>query len=128
MIRVVCAIITNADGKFLLTQRSAKMDHAYHWEFPGGKVEKGESDHAAIAREIWEELQVEVLPLKKLRPVHWQYENKKIALVPIICEIRSGTLNLKEHLDFVWLTIDELTEIHVLGADREVVNNLKTRL
>ncbi|WP_417590277.1 (deoxy)nucleoside triphosphate pyrophosphohydrolase [Owenweeksia hongkongensis] len=125
MIRVVCAIIKNADGKLLFTQRSGKMDHSYHWEFPGGKVENDETDYAAITREIWEELQIEVEPLKKLTQVDWQYPNKKIALVPIICEIRSGTLNLNEHLDFVWLAINELAKLNVLGADREVVNNLK---
>lgn len=101
------------------------MEHAFYWEFPGGKVENGEDDYAAITREIWEELQIEVEPLQKLTQVDWQYPNKKIALVPIICEIRSGTLSLREHLDFVWLAIDELTEINVLGADLEVVNNLK---
>ena len=102
------------------------MDHAFHWEFPGGKVENGESDDAAIVREIWEELHIEVKPLKKLTQIDWQYPNKKIALVPIICEIRSGTFNLSEHLDFKWLAIDELAQVNVLGADLEVVNNLKS--
>lgn len=101
------------------------MEHAHHWEFPGGKVENNESDYAAITREIWEELQIEVEPVGKLTQIDWQYPNKKIALVPIICEIRSGTLSLKEHSDFLWLAIDELAEINVLGADLEVVNNLK---
>lgn len=125
MIRVVCAIIENADGKFLLTQRSDKMDHSFHWEFPGGKVHQGENDAAAIQREIKEELQIEVDCMQNLTSVEWQYPGKKIVLVPIICEIRSGTIELTEHINWMWATLKEMNEIKVLGADREVVKLLK---
>ena len=125
MIRVVCAIIYNDTGKMLLAQRSGEMEHSFHWEFPGGKVHNKESDFDAIVREIKEELDLEVLPLEKLSEVEWEYPDKKIVLVPIICEIRSGTLKLSEHLDCEWVDPANLEKINVLGADRQILINLK---
>lgn len=125
MIRVVCAIIKDAYGNVLLTQRSGKMEHAFHWEFPGGKVDAGESDFEAIVREIREELDLNVEPVEKLTPVEWEYPGKKIVLVPIICEISSGTLRLSEHLDYDWIALECLEKRNILGADRQIVINLK---
>lgn len=125
MIRVVCALIRNDDGKLLLTRRSNNMDHALHWEFPGGKVKAGESDSEAIIREIREELGLEVNPGEILPTVFWEYPGKKIALVPVICEISSGTMHLHEHLDYEWLGVNGMDQLEILGADREIINHLK---
>ena len=125
MIRVVCAIIKDVDGKVLLTQRSGKMDHSFHWEFPGGKVHENEDDFDAIVREIKEELDIVIAPVEKLTVVEWEYPGKKIVLVPIICEIRSGTLRLSEHLDCDWVALENLDNRNILGADRQIVMNLK---
>jgi len=126
MMRVVCAIIHDSSGKLLLTKRSGRMDHAFHWEFPGGKVKPGESDEQAIVREIHEELQIIVAPQKKLTPIEWQYPGKKIVLVPIICEIRSGTVGLTEHIAHCWQNIGDIEHMTVLGADRQVLKHLKS--
>ncbi len=64
-IDVTCAIIIK-EGKLLACQRGPRSEHAYEWEFPGGKVEDGESPEACIVREIWEELKVDILVLKQL--------------------------------------------------------------
>lgn len=125
MIEVACAIIKNKNGELLMVQRSSSMNHPLQWEFAGGKLQDGETARQAVVREIWEELELKVRPLKELNPVIWEYSDKKIALLPVICEIRSGNLCLKEHLDYRWLAIEEVKNVNVLEADRLIVQQLE---
>ncbi len=109
----------------MIVQRSAQMPHPLQWEFPGGKLTAGESASDAIVREMQEELGVLVAPIRELDEVHWEYPNKKIALVPVICEIRSGELCLKEHVNVKWLGLNEMKKMNVLEADRLIIQQLE---
>jgi 8-oxo-dGTP diphosphatase len=97
MIHVTCAIIEK-DSEILCAQGSERMPLPLKWEFPGGKVEEGETLEDCIVREIKEELGLQVLVREKLPPSIFDYgTGKKICLYPFICHIHSGALSLKEH-------------------------------
>ena len=124
MITVVCAIIQDNKGRYFLVQRHRGMKHPLKWEFPGGKIEEGESATDAIVREMREELNAEVVPGAKLNMVEWEYPNKKIGLIPIICELRSSVIHLREHQDQGWFYREELNDLDLLEADIAILNQL----
>ncbi len=126
MIQVACALIERDNKEFLLVQRSAAMSHPLQWEFPGGKIETGESAAAALGRELREELGVEVAMHTALKPLRWDYPGKQIVLYPIICELSGGLLQLHEHRDYRWLTLEQMGELPLLEADTAIINQLKT--
>lgn len=109
----------------MIVQRSAQMPHPLQWEFPGGKLTGSETASDAIVREMDEELGILVHPIKELEAVQWEYPDKKIALVPVICEIRSGDLSLREHVDVKWLGLNEMKKMNVLEADRLIIQQLE---
>lgn len=124
MLNVVCAIIRNDQGKYLLVQRSAAMNHPLKWEFPGGKMEPKEEPGQSIQRELKEELDVEVLPKRQLTTAIWEYPGKKVGLIPIICELRLSQIRLREHRDYAWFSLKEIAEADLLEADRAILNQL----
>lgn len=124
MIRVACAIIFD-NGRVLAVKRSATMPLPNQWEFPGGKVNPNELDEACITREILEELQLYIQPIKKLTPVVHHYPGKTIALIPIVCTIIQGEPVLVEHSELRWLAADELGEVVWCEADVEVVREVR---
>ncbi len=127
MIEVCCALILKND-KILAVQRGPESSHPYLWEFPGGKIQENESAEQGIIREIEEELSVRINVLFQLEPIEFDYGNKQIRLIPFICRVISGEINLTEHLTQRWFSLDEWPEIDWLAADRELIirrhNNL----
>mgnify|MGYP000156122761 CR=1 FL=1 len=121
MIRVSCAIIVNAKKKVLVTQRSALMPLPLKWEFPGGKIEVGETAEACLIREIKEELNIEILITGSLPPNDHQYPYKLIRLIPFICQQKDGEIILKEHADYKWLDAKDLLDLDWADADVGVV-------
>lgn len=77
------------------------------WEFPGGKLEAGETEIQCIIREIQEELELQIIPQQRLTPVQHTFGKKCIELIPYRCTIKSGTIRLKEHQQYAWLTDDD---------------------
>lgn len=124
MLNVVCAIIRNAHGKYLLVQRSESMNHPLKWEFPGGKMEPREEPGQSIQRELKEELDLEVIPIRNLTTAIWEYPGKKVGLIPIICELRFSQIRLREHRDYGWFSLKEVVEKDLLEADRAILNQL----
>ena len=123
MIYVTCAIIEK-DNKVLCAQRSELMNLPLKWEFPGGKVEDGETHDACIVREIEEELGLEISITYKLPPSIFKYpDSKEICLLPFICRIKSGTINLKEHNQVTWLSLSELKTLDWAAADIPILEN-----
>jgi 8-oxo-dGTP diphosphatase len=119
-IHVSCAIIER-DGCFLAVQRSAQMDHPLKWEFPGGKIEPGESPEDCLKREIREELGMNVSIEKPLPPLTHAYATFSITLYPFRCHIHSGELILHEHRAFQWLTPPQSETLEWAEADQLVL-------
>ena len=122
-IEVVAAII-HKDHKILAAQRGYG-DFKDGWEFPGGKMEKGESPEAAIVREIREELEVEIEPEKLITTVEYDYPNFHLTMHCLLSRIVSGEIVLTEHEAAKWLDKRELDTVDWLPADVEVVAELK---
>lgn len=123
MIDVTCAIIIDENGLVLATQRSAQMKMPLKWEFPGGKVETGESLEECLKREIQEELGI-LLQLGLQLPEHvHHYPDISIRLIPFICKIEAGSIDLKEHLKYSWLSAEDLPGLDWAEADVPVLNH-----
>jgi len=122
-IEVVAAIILH-EGKIFVTQRGYG-DWKDWWEFPGGKMEPGESQQAALVREIREELATEISVGEKLCTVEYDYPKFHLTMHCFLCSVVSGELSLLEHEDARWLSRDELDSVKWLPADLDVVARLK---
>jgi len=121
MIRVTCAIIENKN-KVLCAQRSALMNLPLKWEFPGGKLEAGESEEDCLIREIREELNLIIGNLERLPSnIHTYEGGKAIELIPFRCKVVEGNLILKEHQQIKWLTAAELLILDWAEADISIV-------
>lgn len=117
MIIVTCAIIRNEDDKVLVVRRGEQSDHPFKWEFPGGKLNDGESEEECIIREIREELSMDVVIVSRMPVVEYDYGSKQIMLIPFICDTLDELPVLSEHIDFRWIAAPELPEIDFSEAD-----------
>ncbi len=123
---VVCALIVNSKRKILACQRSPERSLAGKWEFPGGKIEPGESAEVALKREILEELEVTISILKPLPVVKHKYPDIEIALSPFLCEIiGSEAPNAIEHSQIRWVNLAEADEIDWAEADIPILKQYK---
>ena len=123
-IEVVAAIIHDNEGRIFATQRGyGEMKDG--WEFPGGKMELGESPEEALKREIWEELETKIVVERLVQTVEWDYPAFHLTMHCFWCHIESGSLKLKEHEAAKWLTKDQLDSVDWLPADRIVVETIK---
>jgi len=119
---VVAAVITDGD-KYLCMQR-CRSTHDYiseHWEFPGGKNEEGESDHHTLVREIREELAWAVYVGRKLCTVVQEYPDFTITLTAYLCKGGDGDFKLLDHLDYRWLTREQLDTLNWTEGDRKLL-------
>ena len=118
-IRVVAAIIVE-NGRVFATQRGYG-DFKDGWEFPGGKIEAGESPEQALVREIREELDTEIRVERLLRTVEWDYPTFHLPMDCFICKIESGDLHLREHEAARWLDLEHLNDVDWLPADLQLI-------
>lgn len=125
-IKVVAAIIQK-DGKTFATQRGYG-EFQGGWEFPGGKIEEGETPEQALVREIKEELDTEIEVGELLERVEYDYPSFHLSMDCFLCSIKSGELVLKEHEDAKWLEKEQLDSVEWLPADEGVVEKLKKKL
>ncbi len=120
MCYILAIIIKNEN--ILCAQRSEKMKHPLKWEFPGGKVEVGESLEHCLKREIQEELNISIQVGKALPANHHNYEGGiRIILYPFLCSILSGEIHPKEHKELRWLPVNRLKELDWVEADLPIV-------
>ena len=122
-IKVVAAIIID-ENKVFATQRGYGAYKGW-WEFPGGKVEEGETPEAALIREIKEELDTEIVVGRKLTTVEYDYPEFHLSMDCFICQIVSGDLTLLEHEAARWLPLDNMKQVKWLPADIEVVETIE---
>ena len=125
-IEVVAAIIRKGD-KIFATQRGYG-DFKDWWEFPGGKMEAGETPEEALKREIREELSAEISMDEFLCTVEYDYPMFHLTMHCYLCTLIGEALHLNEHEAAKWLTKDELDSVKWLPADLEVVQTIKTRI
>ena len=125
-IEVVAAIIRKGD-KFFATQRGYGEWKDW-WEWPGGKVEKGEAPEQALMREIREELDTEIGIDKFLCTVDWDYPKFHLTMHCYICSLLTDALHLNEHEAARWLGADELDTLQWLPADLGLLPLLKEEL
>ena len=125
-VKVVAAIIIE-NGKVFATQRGYG-EFKDGWEFPGGKIEQGETPEEAIVREIKEELDTVVEVGELLDTVEYDYPNFHLSMDCFICKIKSGDLVLKEHEAAKWLTKEILRSVEWLPADEGLVGKIEKYL
>ena len=122
-VKVVAAIIIH-DQKIFATQRGYG-EFKDGWEFPGGKIEQGETSQEALVREIKEELDTEIEVKDFLETVEYDYPTFHLSMDCFFCTIKSGKLVLKEHEAAKWLTVDTLDSVNWLPADRGLIEAIK---
>ena len=125
-IKVVAAIIIN-NGKVFATQRGYG-EFKDSWEFPGGKIEIGETPEQALVREIQEELDTQINVKEKIDTVEYDYPNFHLSMDCFICNIIKGDLILKEHEAAKWLSKDELYSVDWLPADKDLIEKIKEHI
>lgn len=125
-IKVVAAIILK-DRKVFATQRGYG-EFKDGWEFPGGKIEAGETPQEALVREIREELDTEVAVGELLDTVEWDYPAFHLSMDCFVCSIVSGDLHLREHEAARWLSKDQLYDVEWLPADVRLIPQIESLL
>lgn len=123
-IEVVVAAIIKSSDKIFATQRSYG-EFKDGWEFPGGKIEPGETPEQALVREIKEELDTEIEIGELFDTVEYDYPHFHLTMHCFICTVRSGDLVLKEHKAAQWLTKDTLDSVDWLPADKDLIEAIK---
>ena len=125
-IKVVAAVIRNED-RVLATARGYGPYKGW-WEFPGGKIEPGETPQQALVREIREELTAEIIVGKRIKTIEYDYPEFHLSMDCFWAEVKSGQLELREAEDARWLTKETLEEVKWLPADTEVIEAIKKYL
>ncbi|XXF75234.1 (deoxy)nucleoside triphosphate pyrophosphohydrolase [Myxococcaceae bacterium GXIMD 01537] len=125
-IRVVGAMLQNEEGRYLITQRPPKASLPLLWEFPGGRVEEGESDTQALAREIREEMGVETEVLEEAMHTRHEYPTYDIDFRVFHCRLKDPAAPI-QHLrvnDHRWVTLEEMARYQFPDADSKTLAKL----
>lgn len=125
-INVVAAVIRDNDKIFATARGYGEFKGK--WEFPGGKVEPGETNEQALAREIKEELDTDITVGELIDTIEYDYPTFHLSMACYWCEIVSGDLVLKEHEDARWLTKEQLGEVEWLPADLTLIDKIEELL
>ena len=125
-IRVVAAVIY-ADGKVFATQRGYG-DFKGGWEFPGGKIEEGETPENALKREILEELETEIAVGELIDTIKYDYPAFHLSMDCFWCEVTAGDLVLKEAEAARWLSKEELDSVEWLPADITLIDMIRKKM
>ncbi len=128
-IRVVAAVIkaTNDNGeKIIFATERGYGEFKGGWEFPGGKIEPGETPQQALCREIMEELDTKIQVWDLIDTIEYDYPAFHLSMDCFWCEVVSGNLVLKEHEAARWLTSDELDSVEWLPADVTLIDKIRT--
>ena len=123
-LEVAAAVFINEEDKIYCTKRGNVGPLGLKWEFPGGKIEPGETNQEALVREIKEELDTVIAVGNLITTVKHQYETFHITLHAYYTEVISGELTLSEHIDSKWCSKDELLDLEWAEADLPIVKLL----
>ena len=125
--RVVAAVVM-MKGEMLCMQRGpSKYEYtSCKWEFPGGKIEPGETPEQALIRELHEEMDYDVRPVRRLAKVEHEYPDFCISLDTWLCDASTREFNMKEHIAFRWMKPEELDTLDFAEADVDVIKAMKS--
>lgn len=121
---VACAIIVDKQNNLIFCCKRGYGEYKGFWEFPGGKVEKGETSEEAVIREIKEELDVDINIESFLTNVNYEYSDFILNMDCFLCTIKNGDIKLLEAMDSRWLDKKDLFSIDWLPADKLIINYL----
>ncbi|AOT73010.1 (deoxy)nucleoside triphosphate pyrophosphohydrolase [Geosporobacter ferrireducens] len=121
---VVTAAVIRKERKILIAQRLAHGDHHLQWEFPGGKLEIGETPEECLRREILEELNLEIKVLDIFKVVYHAYKSKTILLLCYLCDFIGGEGAALACNDFRWISLEEFLEFSYVEADLPIVEKI----
>ncbi|WP_051569121.1 8-oxo-dGTP diphosphatase MutT [Alkaliphilus transvaalensis] len=124
MIEVVAAIIYNDTGEIMIAKRRKGKSLEGFWEFPGGKIEAGETPEVSLKRELLEEMQVEINIEKYFDTNIHDYGDFKIKLIAFIAKITKGNIKLKDHDEIKWVTAKALKNYKIAPADIPFVEGI----
>lgn len=127
IIDVTCAIIVRKQT-VLACLRAEGSEHAHQWEFPGGKIEEGETAEECIVRELFEELNIKVKLGEQLKSVIQEYDKITIRLIPFLCDLTNGAPLAKEHSAIRWQPLAELDVLNWSKADRKIIELNRNKL
>ena len=123
MIRVVCGLIYKDEKILLARRKKGKLLEGY-WEFPGGKVEEGETDKSALERELNEELGLSVSELTYFSENKHDYDTFSIHLIAFKCNAHDNPKKLIDHDKFEWVTSNEIGNFNLADADKPLLKKL----
>ena len=124
---VVAAIIKYGDRILCVQRNTSKHEYlSYKYEFPGGKVEVGESNEGALLREIREELDLDIILEKEFLTVDHEYPDFKLTMHSFLCKSSTPEFTLKEHVAYQWLSKTDLKSLDWAAADVPIVDKLMT--
>lgn len=123
VIEVVGAIIRK--GSTILTTQRGHGQFKGMWEFPGGKIEEGETREEALIREVKEELDVEIHNLEFFMTIEYDYPDFHLIFHSYLCEVKKGNITLLEHEASKWVNREELESVQWLPADIDIIKGLK---
>lgn len=126
-INVVAAVIIDND-KILSVQRGPNNQLPLKWEFPGGKIEAGETPEEALRREIKEEMKCEIEVEPQIEETVYEYEFGTVHLSTYWCKVIEGAPTLTEHVDLRWLTLKELSSLEWAPADLPTLRRIMDRV
>lgn len=121
----VCAAVIEHQGKVLLTERPADKQQGGFWEFPGGKIDPGESPHQSIKRELREELDIEIEVGPVLETVYHHYQWGSVLIIAYRCRWQSGEIKHLEVSDHAWVEPDQFADYKILPADQPILDKLR---
>lgn len=124
---MACAIIEQS-GKVLAAQRSEIMTLPLKWEFPGGKIEPGETAAGCLARELHEELGIAVILEKALPSVTHDYPDFTVTLYPFICKVSEGNITPHEHSAIAWVEPLRMMELDWAAADLPLIREYQAEI
>ena len=131
IIKVVAAVIKSLNDKgqaIILSTQRGYGEFKVSWEFPGGKIEKGETPQEALKREIMEELDTQIEVGTLIDTIEYDYSDFHLSMDCFWCEIVSGNLVLKEHENAKWLTKEQLQDVEWLPADIKLIKNIRENM
>lgn len=124
IIPVLAALIKNKQGEFLIARRKTALSNGGKWEFPGGKLLAGETPEECLAREIKEEMGIDIDVLNPFHIVNHSSQTKSILLIAYTCNYNGGKIALRDHDQIAWVEPAQAIKYHLSEADKPIAEKL----